>query len=108
MSRILFYYSLIILYSSCAKTDDCDSLFKYSPIEYSLYLELKDGEVFFENKDVSISNKHEMQNGELSPVPFFNNEVIWEPLYRVEDGYLNFITLVYGNKVTNSLGHTLL
>uniref|UniRef100_UPI0030DD1519 hypothetical protein n=1 Tax=uncultured Planktosalinus sp. TaxID=1810935 RepID=UPI0030DD1519 len=47
-----------------------------------------------------------VQNGELSPIPFFNNEVIWEPLYRVEDDFLNFETVVFSNKVTNSLGHT--
>jgi hypothetical protein len=106
MKRIFLFFFLILLISSCAKSDDCDSVFKYSPAEFSLYLELKNGETFFEDEEVSISNKHEMQNGVLSPIPFYNNQVIWDSLYQVENNYLNFDTTVFGYKATNTLGHT--
>lgn len=95
---------LFLLLHGCGKTDDCDSIFKLSPMEYELFLELKNGNQHFEDEEVFISNKHEMQNGILAPMPYYNNEVIWNPLYQV-DVYSYFDTVVFGYKITTSSGH---
>lgn len=106
MKYNLIYFLLLFMFFGCGASDDCDSVFKYSPAEYSLYLELKNGQDFFEDEVVEISNLHEMQNGVLAPFPHYNNEVIWSPLYQVENPYLNIETVVFGTKFINSQGHT--
>lgn len=106
MKRTIPYViALCFLWASCSTQDDCDSYLKFSPATYYIYFELKNGEDFFEDEEVFISNKHEMQNGEIVPIPFYNGMVEWHPLYQVVIDYQPFETTVFGYKGMDGLGN---